>query len=322
MWNLLGMIQRHLALAIPVALVAGLGFGLLVDPSFLATGILPLTFLMVFPMMVSLKVSELAHLGDLRLQGATQAVNFLAIPALGWILGLWLFPDRPLVATGLLLTSLLPTSGMTITWTGLAKGNVPAAVRMTLLGLLLGSLLAPLYLKTLMGTAIEISIAKVFSQIALTVLLPLVAGLATRALLVRKIGIESFQKSVQPRLAPFSTLGVLGIVFVAMALKAKGIAAHPEQLVSLFAALGLLYGANFALSAYVGRTFFARSDAIALLYGTVMRNLSIALAIAMSAFGASGPDIALLISLAYIVQVQMAAWSVKLVPRLFPAPQG
>jgi predicted Na+-dependent transporter len=76
------------------------------------------------------------------------------------------------------------------------------------------------------------------------------------------------------------------------------------------------------LSAYVGRTFFSRADAIALLYGTVMRNLSIALAIAMSAFGASGPDIALLISLAYIVQVQMAAWSVKLVPRLFPAPQG
>lgn len=318
MWNLLGLVQRHLSFAIPTALAAGIAFGLLTDPSILAGTILPLTFLMVFPMMMSLKVRELLHLGDFRLQGATQLVNFVAIPALGWALGLWLFADRPLVATGILLTSLLPTSGMTITWTGLAKGNIPAALRMTLLGLLLGSLLAPLYLKALMGTAIEISVAKVFSQIALTVLLPLVAGLGARAWLVGKVGIESFQKAIQPRLAPVSTLGVLGIVFVAMALKAKGIAAHPEQLLSLFGALALLYGLNFALSVSVGRLLFPRPDAIALLYGTVMRNLSIALAIAMSAFGSHGPDIALAISLAYIVQVQMAAWSVKLVPWMFP----
>jgi predicted Na+-dependent transporter len=54
-----------------------------------------------------------------------------------------------------------------------------------------------------------------------------------------------------------------------------------------------------------------------MVYGTVMRNLSIALAIAMNAFGEKGADAALVVAAAYIIQVQSAAWYVKLTPRLF-----
>jgi len=85
----------------------------------------------------------------------------------------------------------------------------------------------------------------------------------------------------------------------------------------------LLYVINFGISTLVAKALFPRGDAIALVYGTVMRNLSIALAIAMGVFGAQGADAALLIALAYIVQVQGAAWYVKLTDRLFgaaPAP--
>jgi predicted Na+-dependent transporter len=48
-----------------------------------------------------------------------------------------------------------------------------------------------------------------------------------------------------------------------------------------------------------------------------MRNLSIALALAMNAFGSASSDAALVITLAYIIQVQSAAWYVKLTDRLF-----
>ncbi len=48
-----------------------------------------------------------------------------------------------------------------------------------------------------------------------------------------------------------------------------------------------------------------------MVFGVVMRDLSIALAIAMTAFGKQGMTIALLISLAYIIQIQTAAWYVK-----------
>ena len=319
MWNILSLLQRNLVWAVPAAILSGIAWGLAFESSSLSNLVLPLTWVMVLPMMVSLRIQELAHVRDWRLQTTTQILNFLAIPLLAWAAGLWLFADRPLVALGLLLTALLPTSGMTITWTGLAKGNVPAAVRMTLAGLLLGSILAPFYLEGLLGASVEISMAKVFAQILLTVLLPLMLGAGIRAWLVRGLGPQGFQASVQPRLGALSTVGVLGTIFVAMALKARDIASRPQDLLGIFAVLVALYFANFALGVLVGRrSLFPRQDAIALLYGTAMRNLSIALAIALSAFGSSGPDIAMVVSLAYIVQVQMASWSVRLVPRFFP----
>jgi len=114
-----------------------------------------------------------------------------------------------------------------------------------------------------------------------------------------------------------STLGVLGIVFVAMSLKSKTIVSQPSLLIGLLIPLVILYGLNFSLSTVIARIFFSREDGIALVYGTVMRNLSIALAIAMTVFGKQGSDIALIIALAYIIQVQSAAWYVKLTGKLF-----
>ena len=49
-----------------------------------------------------------------------------------------------------------------------------------------------------------------------------------------------------------------------------------------------------------------------------MRNLSIALAMALTVFGGDeGAEIAIIIALAYIIQVQSAAWYVKFTDRIF-----
>ena len=71
------------------------------------------------------------------------------------------------MALGLLLAGLLPTSGMTISWTGFAKGNVEAAIKMTVLGLVMGSLATPIYVKLLMGTELEMQMFAVFKQIVI-----------------------------------------------------------------------------------------------------------------------------------------------------------
>jgi ACR3 family arsenite transporter len=48
-----------------------------------------------------------------------------------------------------------------------------------------------------------------------------------------------------------------------------------------------------------------------------MRNLSIALAIAINAFGPQGSTAALVVAMAYIIQVQSAAWYVKFTDRIY-----
>ena len=319
--KLLSRITGNLTVAIPVAMLLGLGYGLLAPSAWLRALIVPLTLLMVYPMMVNLKLRTLFVGGDGKAQVLAQTINFAVIPFVAYALGRLWFPEQPYFALGLLLASLLPTSGMTIAWTGFAKGNLPAAIKMTVVGLILGSLLTPFYVQWLMGATVAVDLFEVFLQIVLVVFLPMLAGQLTQAHLLRRHGQQAFQLHWAPRFPPLSTLGVLGIVFVALALKGATLVAHPEMLLDILLPLFVLYLFNYAFSTFVARRLLPRGDAIALVYGTVMRNLSIALALAMNAFGAAGEDAALLIAVAYVIQVQSAAWYVKLGDRFFgPKP--
>ena len=317
--KVLQFLQKNLVWSIPGFMVAGILYGNFYNPSILKLAILPFTFLMVYPMMVNLNLKKVFTKGDTKLQCITQIINFAVIPFLGLFIGKIFFSDSPLIILGLLLTSLLPTSGMTISWTGFAKGNMPAAVKMTVVGLILGSILAPFYLQILVGTTIEIPLLKVFQQIAMIVFLPMILGYITQRLLIWKYGMAKYQKDLKKKFPPISTLGVLSIVFIAMALKSKTIIADPTLLLKYLFPLVIIYGFNFFLSTIIGKYFFNRDDGIALVYGTVMRNLSIALAIAMTVFGENGSEIALIIALAYIIQVQAGAWYVKFTDRIFGA---
>ncbi|WP_147822624.1 arsenic resistance protein [Salidesulfovibrio onnuriiensis] len=322
MWKLLQKISKNLTIAIPAMMLAGFVAGLAADMTWIKSLIIPFTFLMVYPMMVTLKVRKVFEGGDAKAQVLTQFINFGVVPFAAFAMGMFFFSSNPYMALGLLLAGLVPTSGMTISWTGFARGNMSAAVKMTVIGLVAGSLLTPLYVEALMGASIEIDMAAVGKQIFFIVFLPMVLGFMTQQALMKKYGQKRFQQEVGPRFPALSTLGVLGIVFVALALKARTIAAQPELLLGIMAPLILLYVFNFALSTFMGKALLPRGDAIALVYGSVMRNLSIALAIAMNAFGPKGADAALVIALAYIVQVQSAAWYVKATDRIFGPENG
>ncbi len=154
-------------------------------------------------------------------------------------------------------------------------------------------------------------------QIAVIVFLPMLAGFITQQSLVKKYGIKEFQQRLAPRFPSLSTIGVIGIVFIAIALKAKGIASSPKMLLYILMPLLSIYIINYLISTFVGKAFLKRSDAIAMVYGSVMRNLSIALAIAINAFGTEGASAALVIAIAYIIQVQSAAWYVKFTDKIF-----
>ena len=129
MLKFLSMLSKHLVRAIPAVMVAGFLFGLAVPAGWLKTLIVPLTFLMVYPMMVSLKLAKVLEGGDSKAQLLAQVINFGIVPFFAFGLGRYFFPEQPYYAMGLLLAALLPTSGMTISWTGFAGGNLGVADR-------------------------------------------------------------------------------------------------------------------------------------------------------------------------------------------------
>lgn len=317
MWNALMKITKNLIIAIPSAMLLGLVFGMIFQAQFLAVLIVPMTFIMVYPMMVTLRLKNLFQWNDIKTQILTQMINFCVIPFIAFGIGTLFFSNNPFYALGLLLAALLPTSGMTISWTGFAKGNLEAAVKMTVLGLTLGSLATPFYIKALMGQTVAFEILPVVRQIVLIVFVPMFLGHITRHYFIKKSSEKEFKEKYAPRFSCFSTLGVLGVVFIAIALKSQQLIANPSALLYIFGPVLLLYLINYILSTLVGRLLLPRGDAIALVYGTVMRNLSIALAIALNSFGEHGPEIALVITLSFIVQVQSAAWYVRYTSRFF-----
>lgn len=317
MWKSLSLLQKNLVWSIPAAMLLGILAGHFFDLSFLSAAVMPLTFLMVYPMMVNLQIEQVLSTEHLKSQWVAQILNFAVIPFIAFFIAQLFFAQSPYVMLGLLLVALLPTSGMTISWTGFAKGNMNAAIQMTVVGLILGSLAAPLYAKYLLGASVQIPLLKVFTTIIIVVVLPMILGWITRQLLIKKHGKPAYQKRFKQKFPLLSTLGVLGVVFVAMALKAKGITANPTILFTYLLPLLIFYAINFILSTVVAKMLFTRGDAIAVVYGTVMRNLSVALAIAMTAFPVHGAEIALIIALAYIIQVQAAAWYVKFSDAIF-----
>ncbi len=320
--NALKYIQKNLVYVIPIAMVLGLiGGGYVFNAKPLKQLIIPITFFMVYPMMATLNVKSIFKVEDVKLQVVTQIINFIFVPMVVYGIGKIFFTGADekygLWAVGLFLIGVLPASGMTISWTGFAKGNKEAATKMLVFGLLIGAIAAPVYTKVFMGATVDVDMLHMFKQICIFVFVPLFAGILTQNYLVKKHGKKAWMEVYKPKFPPFSALGVTMIAFTAMSLKAKNILANPGDIVAIIIPLIVFYLLSYILLSIIGKMFFKREDAIAMVFGVVMRDLSIALAIAMTAFKEQGMTIALLIALAYVIQIQSAAWYIKLVPKIF-----
>eukprot|EP00792_Barthelona_sp_PAP020_P008607 TRINITY_DN3231_c1_g1_i1.p1 TRINITY_DN3231_c1_g1~~TRINITY_DN3231_c1_g1_i1.p1 ORF type:complete len:462 (-),score=99.62 TRINITY_DN3231_c1_g1_i1:642-2027(-) len=319
-WKILKIIKDNLVLAMPITMVLGFAFGYFFDAQPLKVLLTPFTFLMVFPMMINIPFQMIVKGKDWTLQLVTLVLNFIVVPCIAFLFGKMFFPSDNYKVMGLLLCGLLPTSGMTISWTSISNGNTPSAVKMTIIGLVLGSLATPLYLNFFMGTSVEIDMRLIFEPIIYVVFLPLILGVITRWAIIKIWSLPTFNKNVKPKNPLLSLLFVLLIIFVAMSLKAKGIAKELGQFFFLLIPVTVVYIINFVISTLIGKFFFKRGDALALVFGSTLRNLSIALAIAMAAFGTEGASMALIIAVSFVVQAQLAAWYVKLANKFFGPP--
>jgi ACR3 family arsenite efflux pump ArsB len=318
--KLLQVLTKNLIIVIPASMAAGFGFGYFQDPSSIKSLIPAFTFVMVFPMMVTLQYKKAFTKCSYFTQGTAQFINFIIVPLMGYGLGRLFFADQPYMALGILLAALIPTSGMTVSWTGFAKGNVEVAVKMMIFGLSAGALLTPFYVKFLLGASVDVDVMMVLKKVLVVVFLPMTAGFITRQILLKRYSPKEFMERVRSVFPPLSTIGVIGMVFTAIALRANAIAAKPLVLLQVLVPVTLFYVALLVIGIAVGRVSLPRADAVALLYGTSLRNLSISLAIAVNAFGKAGADAALVLAAAFIVQTQVATWSTKFVDRLFGKP--
>jgi ACR3 family arsenite efflux pump ArsB len=300
---------RNLIYVIPILIVVALLCGSVIDTSPLKVFILPVAILVIYPAMIGFQPRELFRLTDLHLLGANLVLNFLLLPLAALAIGAMLLKPWPDLQAGLLLISIVPGGNMVVAFTMLAGGNVKASVRLCAANLILGSLLAPVYLYVLAGKLVEIDMLHIGKTIVLVVFLPLCMGMITYNLLMRRYSPEEFKSKIKPLLPAASAWGLMYVVFTSVSMKAGMMFSYPELMVQAVSSVLLWYMFVFLICIVTGRLFFNRKDAMTLLLNVELRNLAIAIGLAITAFT---PETAMMVALGFLFQQQFAIWFWKL----------
>ncbi len=299
---------RHLIYVIPVVISIALLLGSFIDTTPLAAFTLPVAMMAVYPAMIGLQLGELIKFTEWRLMWVNLVLNFLVLPLLALAIGTIFLSSWPDLKVGLLIISVIPGGTMAIAFTMLFGGNVKASVKLCTVNLILGALLAPVYLFVLAGTVVEIDIFHVGRTIAMVVFIPLILGIITYRLLLVKYSEEEFKKNIKPLLPAFSSWAMVYIIFTSMSMKATMIFSYPALLVNGLLSLAIWYALVVLICAVVGRFAFNRTDAITLLMNVELRNLAISIGLAVTAFS---PQTGMMVALAFLFQQQAVIWFCK-----------
>lgn len=306
---------KNLMLTIPIVLVVAFITGKFFDTSWMGSTILFGTMLMIYPTMIGIQWKALINLTEKKLIGYAMALNFIIIPLVAYLLGVIFLREEPILFAGLALVALLPTSGMTISWTSISKGNVPAAVKLTVLGLLLGAILAPFYLYAMVGQFVNIKLFTVMRTILVVVFIPLLLGLFTTRLLQKRFPLQKINKQIKPKLQPVSIWAMLYIIFASVSMRADVITQNLSLIWLSIIVLLIFYFVLFLFITWLAKRSFTRDDGLSLVYGTTLRNLSIAMGVGATSFGM---EATLLITIAFMVQQQgVVMYNRLVVPKHF-----
>lgn len=307
----LKFVKEKLPHLIILSIVFGLFFGYYSDPSYLKSYVTIVLFMMIYPMMINLKATDVfKSFNNMKPLLLSIGINFIISPILAFILGKIFFSDNPMLLVGIILIGLIPTSGMTASWTGLAKGNLQLSLVMVSVNLLLSIIMIPLYMKVFVGELVTIDTVIILNSLLKVVIIPLVLGDLTRRLLIKKFGMDRY-KEMKPSFGGISSIGVLLIVFIAMALKAKTIITQVNLVALSIIPLIIFYIIIIIISHLIGNKFLKGKERISLVYATTLRNLTIALGLTLSSFGESLA--VFIIAIGYVVQLPVAAFYMKFV---------
>ena len=281
-------------------------------PNAISLGVPIGLFAMMYPAMTNVRLTEVgAAFRSPRQLGVVLAFNYLVAPFV--MLGLAnAFVSDPELHTGLVLYGLAPCIAMVIIFTFLAKGNTPMALVFVALNSVAQMLLIPIYARLLIGD-VSFDVWVVAESVVLYLGLPLVLGVATRMLVVRRRG-EAGMDALKPALNGFSILGLLFTLVVMFALKGDLILERPGIVLEMAVPMTLFFASMFFIVLLVGwRLGFAYRDAVAVAFNATGRDFEIAIAIAITAFS---PTVALATVVGPLIEVPVMLFLVWAAMRL------
>lgn len=294
----------------------------------LAWGIPAGLFLMIFPAMTKLQLTELRQATANRTAtGLILVFNYLLNPFLLWLFG-WLFlRHHPELWIGLILLGVAPCIAMVLVWTDLSRGNNALSITLMAWNSLIQIVTTPFFIWLIIGANVDIDVGLIAQSVGLYLGLPLAFGFALRRLATQTKGAAWFDTQVQPKLDRLQLAALLFTLVIIYMLQGEAVLAHPEFILLMAAPLALFFVTLYGIVFFVSRAFgqdYADSTAIA--YNATGRNFELAIAIAVTAFAAQ-PLVGASTAIGPLIEVPLmlaiVAWSKAMQGRLrWRAPQA
>lgn len=308
----LPVFERYLSLWVALCIAAGIGIGQLAGDGmqFLANAeiykvnipIAVLIWLMIYPMMLQVDFSSIKHVGKAP-KGIilTLVVNWLIKPFTMAFFA-WIFFDQLFSAfiepelageyiAGAILLGVAPCTAMVFVWSYLTDGDP----NYTLLQVSINDLIILVAFVPLVGlllgiTDVSIPYDTLVASVVIFVVVPLVAGVITNKLLIKKYGDSWFKEQFLPRFKPVSIVALLLTLVLLFAFQGSTILSNP--LIILLVAVPLIIQSYFVffITWFAGRKLQLRHAvcAPAAMIGT-SNFFELAVAVAIALFGLGSP---------------------------------
>ena len=272
----MGTFERYLSLWVALAISAGVVLGNFFPDAFATIAswefahvnllVAVLIWVMIYPMMVQIDFASIKDIGK-KPKGIvlTLVINWLIKPftmaALGWLFFKVFFASLvdPQSANeyiaGMILLGVAPCTAMVFVWSQLTKGDANyTLVQVSVNDIIMVFAFAPITALLLGVSDITVPWNTLIASVVLYVLLPLVAGIATRKALAKKASEQAVHKFLNT-VKPYSMLGLIGTVVLLFGFQAQTILANPMTIVLIaiplliqtYGIFALAYGAAKAL---------------------------------------------------------------------------
>ena len=310
-----------------VGVLRGLEFG---SGSHINVPIAVLIWLMIYPMMLKIDFASILGVGK-RPRGlaVTLVVNWLVKPFsmafFGWLFFKhlflpWIGPElASQYIAGVIILAAAPCTAMVFVWSYLSEGD-PAytLVQVSVNDLIMLVLFAPIVKFLVSGASgLEVPFKVLLYSVAIFVVIPLAAGSLSRALLIRRKGVEWFTNRFMAVFHPVTIVALLATLVMIFAFQADNITTRWFHVILIAVPILIQVYFNSAL-AYglmkAARVEYAVAAPGALIGASNFFELAVATAIALYGAG-SGAALATVVGVLVEVPVMLSVCKVCLATR-------